>query len=144
MVNGAYYSLPYDVINDFAPISLLVTFPQVLFARKTTPAQNLNELIGWLKSNPNRASAGAFAGGQRLLTALFRKETGSAVSRRCRCNAGPHREPDRPAVLRAGLAALGTVRKHKGLCRTSDSRSVLAPEIPTMAEMGLPALSYST
>ena len=52
-MNGAYYSLPYDVINDFAPISLLVTFPQVLFARKTTPAQNLNELIGWLKSSPN-------------------------------------------------------------------------------------------
>ena len=32
VVNGAYYSLPYDVINDFAPISLLVTFPLALFA----------------------------------------------------------------------------------------------------------------
>src|SRR5579864_1038468 len=72
VVNGAYYSLPYDVINDFTPISLLVTFPLVLFARKTMPAQNLNELIGWLKSNPNRASAGVFAAGQRVLTALFR------------------------------------------------------------------------
>jgi tripartite-type tricarboxylate transporter receptor subunit TctC len=41
VVNGAYYSLPYDVINDFAPISLLVRFPVVLCARKTMPAQNL-------------------------------------------------------------------------------------------------------
>src|SRR5262249_1249531 len=49
VVNGAYYSLPYDVINDFAPISLLVTFPLVLFARKTMPAQNLKELVAWLK-----------------------------------------------------------------------------------------------
>jgi tripartite-type tricarboxylate transporter receptor subunit TctC len=53
VVNGAYYSLPYDAINDFAPISLLVTFPIVLFARKTMPAQSLNELIAWLKANPN-------------------------------------------------------------------------------------------
>jgi tripartite-type tricarboxylate transporter receptor subunit TctC len=63
VVNGAYYSLPYDAINDFAPISLLVTFPLVLFARKTMPAQNLNELVAWLKANPNRASAGTFAAG---------------------------------------------------------------------------------
>src|SRR5262249_5676760 len=74
VVNGAYYSLPYDVIKDFAPISLLVTFPQVLFARNTMPAQNLNELVAWLKANPNRASAGTFAAGQRLLCAFFRNE----------------------------------------------------------------------
>jgi tripartite-type tricarboxylate transporter receptor subunit TctC len=119
VVNGAYYSLPYDVINDFAPISLLVTFPIVLFARKTMPAQSLNELIAWLKANPN-ASAGTFAAGQRLLCAFFRKETMTQFtlvpSRRGRCNAGPHRGPDRPAVFFAGFAAVGTVGKHKGLC----------------------------
>jgi tripartite-type tricarboxylate transporter receptor subunit TctC len=62
VVNGAYYSLPYDVINDFAPISLLVTFPLALIARKTMPAQNLNELVAWLKANPNLASAGTVVG----------------------------------------------------------------------------------
>jgi tripartite-type tricarboxylate transporter receptor subunit TctC len=77
VVNGAYYSLPYDVINDFAPIALLVTFPLALFARKTMPAQNLYELVAWLKANPNRASAGTFAAGQRLLSAFFRSETGT-------------------------------------------------------------------
>jgi len=75
VVNGAYYSLRYDVINDFAPIAPLVTFPLVLFARKTMPAENLNELIAWLKANPNGASAGTFAAGQRLLCAFFRNET---------------------------------------------------------------------
>jgi tripartite-type tricarboxylate transporter receptor subunit TctC len=77
VVNAAYYSLPYDVINDFAPISLLVTFPQVLIARKTMPAQNLKELVAWLKANPNVASAGTFAAGQRLVSAFFRNETGT-------------------------------------------------------------------
>ena len=39
LLNGAFYSLPYDVLNDFAPIAPLVTFPFVLFARKTMPAK---------------------------------------------------------------------------------------------------------
>jgi hypothetical protein len=42
---GALYSLSYDVLNDFEPISLLASFPSVLFARKTLPANDLNELI---------------------------------------------------------------------------------------------------
>jgi tripartite-type tricarboxylate transporter receptor subunit TctC len=149
VVNGAYYSLPYDVINDFAPISLLVTLPLVLFARKTMPAQNLNELIGWLKSNPNRASAGVFAAGQRVLTALFRKETGTQftfVPYRGEAAATQDLIAGQIDLLFYGfdslpLARSGSIRAY---VVTSDSRSVLAPEIPTMAEMGLPALSYST
>ena len=58
MVNGALYSLPYDVLTDFAPISPLAASPYVLFARKTMPAKDLNELVGWLKANPNKVSAG--------------------------------------------------------------------------------------
>src|SRR5215813_8454260 len=57
-LNGALYSLRYDVLNDFAPISPLVSSPSVLYARKTMPAKDLNELIAWLKANPNKASAG--------------------------------------------------------------------------------------
>ena len=149
VVNGAYYSLPYDVINDFVPISLLVTFPLVLCARKTMPAQSLNELIAWLKANPNGATAGTFAAGQRLLSAFFRKETGTQFT------FVPYRgEAAAMQDLIAGqidllfysldsvpLARSGSI---KAYAVTSGTRSVLAPEIPTMAEMGLPAVSYST
>src|SRR5580704_16382631 len=48
-LNGAFYSLQYDLLNDFAPISPLVTGPFVLLARKTMSANDLNELIAWLK-----------------------------------------------------------------------------------------------
>src|SRR5438105_5196096 len=41
VLNGAFYSLPYDVLTDFAPISPLATGPIVLIARKTMPAQDL-------------------------------------------------------------------------------------------------------
>jgi tripartite-type tricarboxylate transporter receptor subunit TctC len=148
VVNGAYYSLPYDAINDFAPISLLVTFPIVLFARKTMPAQSLNELIAWLKANPN-VSAGTFAAGQRLLCAFFRKETMTQFT------LVPYRgEAAATQDLIAGqidllfsspdslpLARSGSI---KAYAVTGDTRSVLAPEIPTMAEMGWPSVSYST
>lgn len=45
VLNGAFYSLPYDVLNDFAPISPLATGPIVFVARKTMPADSLSELI---------------------------------------------------------------------------------------------------
>jgi tripartite-type tricarboxylate transporter receptor subunit TctC len=44
VLNGALYSLRYDVLNDFVPISLLATTRYVLYAKKTIPARDLNEL----------------------------------------------------------------------------------------------------
>jgi tripartite-type tricarboxylate transporter receptor subunit TctC len=77
VMNGALYSLPYDVLNDFAPISPLVTAPFVLYARKTMPGRDLDELIMWLKANPNKTSAAIGASTAHLLTAFFQKETGT-------------------------------------------------------------------
>jgi tripartite-type tricarboxylate transporter receptor subunit TctC len=67
VLNGAFYSLPYDVLNDFAPISPLVTSPFVLLARKTMPAKDVSELVAWLKANPNKVSAGVPAVSVRLV-----------------------------------------------------------------------------
>jgi tripartite-type tricarboxylate transporter receptor subunit TctC len=75
--NGAFYSLPYDVLNDFAPVLPLATSPVVLFARKTLPVNDLNELIAWLKANSNRASAAVPTVLQRLLMVFFQKDTGT-------------------------------------------------------------------
>lgn len=68
VLNGAFYSLPYDVLNDVAPISPLVRAP--FYARKTMPANDLNELIAWLKTNPNKASAGIATAVYRLAVEL--------------------------------------------------------------------------
>jgi tripartite-type tricarboxylate transporter receptor subunit TctC len=56
--NGLIYALPYDVANDFEPIALTVHFYYIVVARKAVPANNLKELIAWLKSNPDKATAG--------------------------------------------------------------------------------------
>jgi tripartite-type tricarboxylate transporter receptor subunit TctC len=149
VLNGAVYSLPYDVVNDFAPISPLATVRTVLYARKTMPAKDLNELIAWLKANPNKASAGITSTFFRLETAFFQKETGTQFILVPYRGAPPAMQdllagqidlffyaPDAPLrLLRAGSI--------KAYAVASDTRSVLAPDVPTFSEMGLPALSFS-
>jgi tripartite-type tricarboxylate transporter receptor subunit TctC len=61
VLNGAFYSLGFDVPSALAPMSRLVTTSLVLLARKTIPAKDLPELITWLKANPNSASVGIAA-----------------------------------------------------------------------------------
>ena len=146
VLNGAVYSLRYDVLNDFVPISLLDTNPFVLFARKDLPARDANELIAW--SNPNKASMGVSSASGRLLAAFFQKETGTQLALvPYRGNALAMQDllagqidllygtPDQLPLMRAG--------RIKAYAATSDMRLELAPETPTFSEIGLPTLSYS-
>jgi tripartite-type tricarboxylate transporter receptor subunit TctC len=55
---GALYALPYDLANDFEPIAQLASEPLLIVGRKTMPANNLQELISWLRANPGKASVG--------------------------------------------------------------------------------------
>jgi tripartite-type tricarboxylate transporter receptor subunit TctC len=121
-LNGALYSLPYDILNDFAPIALLATNPLFLFTRKTMPANDLNELIAWIKANPNTASAGISATTAHLITAFFKKETKmqfALVPYRGEASAipGPHRRSDRHIFRIAASITAGAGWEHKSLRR---------------------------
>ena len=145
--NGAVYSLPYDVVNDFAPISLLFTSPYALFARKTMPAKDLNDLIAWLKANPKKASVGITASPFRLITALFQKETGTQLTLVPYRGGAPAMQDlagGQIDLLFSNLDALPLARAGsiRAYAVASDTRSALAPDIPTSGEMGLP-LSFS-
>jgi tripartite-type tricarboxylate transporter receptor subunit TctC len=59
VLNGAFYSLQYDVLNDFAPVAALGTVPNILLSRKTMPAKDLWELIAWLKAHKASVAVGA-------------------------------------------------------------------------------------
>ena len=58
VLNGAVFRLSYDLLNDFEPISLLPSNPQLIVARKSMPADDLKGLIDWLRTNPEKASQG--------------------------------------------------------------------------------------
>jgi tripartite-type tricarboxylate transporter receptor subunit TctC len=149
VLNGAFYSLPYDLLNDFTPVSPLVTFPNVLLAKKTISAANVNELIGMLNANPGKASAGIGSNGLRLSTAFFQKETGTRFTMVPYRGVAPAMQdllagqidllfsgPEQLPLVRAGSV--------KAYAVTSDVRLATTPEIPTFCEVGLPALSYTT
>jgi tripartite-type tricarboxylate transporter receptor subunit TctC len=149
VLNGAFYSLSYDVLKDFAPISALVTLPNILFTRKTIPAADVIELITWLKNNSDKATAGVVSAGLRLSTAFFQRETGTQFTLvPYRSNALAMQDmvagridllystPDQLPRMRAGGV--------KAYAVTSDKRLEVAPDIPTFSEMGLPSLSFYT
>src|SRR5436309_5041863 len=51
VTNGALYALPYDLLKDFAPISLVAIGKPLIVSRPTIPAKDLRDLIAWLKAN---------------------------------------------------------------------------------------------
>jgi tripartite-type tricarboxylate transporter receptor subunit TctC len=72
VVNGAIYSLQYDLVKDFEPICLLPTNFQLLLARSGLPAKDFNELIPWLKANAAKVTIGtAGPGAPSHLTAVY-------------------------------------------------------------------------
>jgi len=148
VLNGAFYSLPYDVSDDFAPISPVAMTSLFLFARKTIGAKDITELIDWLKVNSKPTSAGVSAISFHLLTALLQKEVGAQIT------IVPYRGE---ALIMQDLVAgqidlafatpipLALVRAGsiKAYAVASEARLAIAPEIPTFRERGLPALSFA-
>jgi tripartite-type tricarboxylate transporter receptor subunit TctC len=79
VMNGATYALPYDLLNDFEPIALLADAPLLLLAKKAVPADDLKQLIDWLRANPGKAVMGHSGNGgiAHVAGVLFQKETGT-------------------------------------------------------------------
>src|SRR5262249_26039279 len=79
VMNGASYTLQYDVLKDFEPIVLVASNPQLIVSKNSVPAKDLRELVAWLKANPDKASAGTAGAGavSHVAGVFFQKETGT-------------------------------------------------------------------
>jgi tripartite-type tricarboxylate transporter receptor subunit TctC len=149
VLNGAVFSLPYDLLTDLEPIALLTSNPQLVVARKTLPADDLAGLIAWLKANPGKASQGTAGAGTRVSGAFFQNLSGTSFA------FVPYRG-SAPAMqdLISGQIdlmfdqisnSLPQVRAGniKAFAVTAKKRLALAPEIPTVDEAGLPGFYIS-
>jgi tripartite-type tricarboxylate transporter receptor subunit TctC len=146
VVNGAIYSLPYDVFNDFEPISLIASNPQLVISKLGVPATNLKELIAWSKANQDKLSVGtAGAGSASHVSGVYFQNTLGA-----RFQFIPYRGAA-PALqdVMAGQVdimfdqaanSLPQVRGRtiRAYAVTAKKRLVSAPDIPTVDEAGLP------
>ena len=148
VLNGAVYSLQYDVLNDFEPIALIANGPQLIIGRPTLPAKDLQALIGWLKDNPGKANAGTAGpgSGAHVAGVFFQNLTGTSFSFAPYRGAGPALND-----LMAGHIdimfdqasnSLPQVRggNVKAYAVTAQTRLASAPDIPTVDEAGLPGL----
>jgi len=147
-INPATYSkLPYDVKRDFAPISLICEFPLIVAVSANLPVHNIKELIAYAKANPGKANYSSSAGIFQLTTELFKQKTGTNFVMIPYKSSGESVNAliagdamvtfvDPPPVT--GPLKAGTVR---GIAVTSAERHPSWPNLPTMAEAGVPDMA---
>ena len=145
----SYVCLQYDLQRDFEPVSLVSSDPLMIVARKTSSARNLKEFIAWLKANPNNATQGTTgAGGISTVGGLFfQKETETRfrfVPYRAGLGAAMQELVAGQIDFMIDTAANSLPQVRAGTIKafavTSKQRLTLAPDIPTVAEEGLPGL----
>ena len=80
VVSGAVYTLPFDMLADLTPVALLPSVPYWMVARKTLPPNTLQELVTYLKANPDKISATSVgtASLARFCGMFFQKQTGTS------------------------------------------------------------------
>jgi len=151
--NSALYSkLAYDPLKDFVPVALVYRFGYVMVGRKDLPQAKLADIVAAAKASPGAISV-ATAGvgtGQHLVAAAFMKVAGIKLQE------VPYKgSPPAFTDLLAGridlffdsiAAGLPYVQsgQARGIAVLSSKRSLLAPDVPTMAEAGLPGLDVDS
>ncbi|MBC7781705.1 MAG: tripartite tricarboxylate transporter substrate binding protein [Proteobacteria bacterium] len=142
-----YRKLTYDTVRDFTPISRLADVPNVLIINRDVPVKNLKEFIAFTRANPNRINYGSSGIGTvlHLSAELFKQLTSTEGTHVAYKGSAPA-----TAELMAGTLTFlfdnlpgqiegiraGTVR---ALGVTTGTRVSVLPDVPTLAEAGLPA-----
>jgi tripartite-type tricarboxylate transporter receptor subunit TctC len=151
VASGAIYPLQFDLLKDLEPVALIATQPFLIVARKTMPANNLRELIAWLKANKDKASQGNSGIGtpSHVGGIMFQKAIGTSFTLVPYRSAGQSMQDlvagnidmllDTPAVSMPQVRG-GNI---KAFAVTAKSRIAIAPDIPTIDEAGLPGFYFS-
>ena len=151
VVNGAIYALQYDVLNDFEPVSLIATNPQIIVARKAMPAKDLQELVAWLKANSAKATQGTagHGSGSHVSGVYLQSITGARFQFVPYRGAGPAMQDlvagQIDIMIDQAANSLPQVRAGtiKAYAVTAKTRLAAAPDIPTVDEAGVPGLHIS-
>jgi tripartite-type tricarboxylate transporter receptor subunit TctC len=152
-INGSLYAkMPYDMVKDFAPVTLIASTPNLLVVNNDVPAKNLAELIALAKAKPGQLTFGSPGIGTSVHVSgeLFNSLAGIKTTH------VPYkgRQMAIPDLLGGSItmmfdnmpSALPVVKEGKlrAIGVTSSKRSASAPEIPTIAEQGLPGFEATS
>ena len=144
VLNGAAYTLPYDLMKDLEPVALIATNPEVIVTNTAVPAKNLAELIGWLKQNQGKVSVGIGSMAHRVAAVYFQNNAGARFVFVPYRGGGPAmqdlvaRQID--VMFDQAANSLPQLRNRtiKAYAVTAKERLASAPDIPTVDEAGLP------
>ncbi len=145
---SAVYPVSYDVLKDFAPVSLLTVSPVLVIAKSNFPANDLREMIAWLKANPDQASAATVGVGSaaHVSGAYFQKVTGTRFHFVPYRGGGPAMQDlvggQVDLQFAEGTTALPAVRSRqvKTYAVMAPTRWFATPDVPTVDELGVPGL----
>jgi tripartite-type tricarboxylate transporter receptor subunit TctC len=151
-VNPALYTkVPYDTVKDFQPISLVGDTPLLFIGNPAVAASNVKEVIALARSRPGQLNYGTSGGGSpsHLAAALFEVMTGVKLVHVPYKGMAPSNVGVMSGEIQLGFPSMTSALPHvkagklKAFAITVKSRSALAPEIPTMAEAGVPGYEAS-
>ena len=144
-INFSLYDKPsYDPVKDFAAITRVAVFPNLILVHPSVPAKNVPELIAFAKANPGKLANASTGSLLQLSAALFFSMAGIDVLNVPFSGAGPMitaisgNEVQMTVVPVFNALPLVKAGKVRALAITSAKRSVAAPEYPTVSETGLP------
>ena len=147
-----YKKIPYDAVKDFAPISLLVTVPNVLVVNPNLPVNSVQELITLLKEHPGEYSYASSGNGTPLHLSgeLFKSMAGVQMEHIPYKGAGPALTDllgGHVMIMFDNLpSSTGYIKdgRLRGLAVTTATRASSMPDLPTIAESGVPGYETYT
>jgi tripartite-type tricarboxylate transporter receptor subunit TctC len=148
-VGSIIYKLDYDLEKDFEPIALISNNPQLMVAKMDLPADNLKDLVAWMKANPGKINFVNQNAAANVTGVLFENLTKQKVQFIPYRGAGPAMTDlisgTVDLLIVQGAVALPQIRggKIKALANLSPQRSASMPDIPTADETGVPGLYMS-
>src|SRR4051794_34957803 len=148
-VGSIIYKLDHDLEKDFEPIALISNNPQLMVAKKDLPADNLKDLVSWMKANPGKINFVNQNAAAAVTGVNFEKLTGQKIQLIPYRGAGPAMTDlvsgQVDLLVVQGAVALPQIRggKIKAIANLSPQRSASMPDIPTADETGVPGLYMS-
>ena len=149
-INPAVYAkLPYDPIKDFVPISLLAEFPLLLAVGTEQPIKSVRDLVEYGKAHPQLANYASSATPFQLAAELFNQRTGSKFQHIPYRGSGDAVQAVMAGQVLMALADSGPMAgpikggKLRALALTAATRNPNFPDVPTMAEAGIPEMDIS-
>jgi tripartite-type tricarboxylate transporter receptor subunit TctC len=151
VANAVIYKLNFDLLNDFEPLVILPIAPMVIVSNNSVPAKNLTEFIAWLKAKPTPAAVGTAGAGSasHLAALLLESVTGAKLQYVPYRGTGPAMNDliagQIDLIVDQTSNALQQVRAGniRAYGVTDKKRLAAAPDVPTTAEAGSPALYMS-